>query len=632
MAEAIGIASGAITFATVVVQVGQSILTLKNCWDEMRDAPEDIRKLVREIELLGLILADIEDDLSQDSIYTALQDNKHALKSFNLCKDAADDLDAICMDLSRYVHPSSCMRRSYKALKIVMQSGKIEKYRSRLQNVIQLLTLSQQCYTRALLQLQPLLIAERIVQGSKRSSDSVTYGSTIVAQDNKARILKGNRGYTNHWRLGLPSWMTSKILEISGMKVPCGWNWMLRTYNLVPSSSKVVQLVKKCDVKGVQDLFTSGQASPFDRVIDETYSWGWSLLYYTYEIYTYEIYTADIADIADIAEMIEFLLDQGVSLQATSNYSKLTVLHQLIYFGAYGGQNPQSRIPAMRALLPHLDITEDPTEKNALELLMFFHGPVKEFLFLQQNCYQFFYELPLSERIRVAITVADTQWFLLPTPELIETIIGQDILEAEVFQYACYSWYIQRVTTLFHIAARIMGCMHLHSQDDRTTSALTEESELLVSLWGSFVQRSLDAHVNIHRYVDGMTPFLEFYWGYHESEYTPEDQRYFFDLALKVWLKTLQEGGVDLERYGRNEERIWKTEWIPRESHQLSDYDRHSRTTKARLIGFSYGPSIEDWHVWVSEPSDSLVGEFWDLIERPVEVMPGAWPINDCEY
>lgn len=147
------------------------------------------------------------------------------------------------------------------------------------------------------MQLQPLLIAERIVQGSKRSSDSVTYGSTVVAQgifhfelyykhgtnhnttDNKTKILKGNRGYTNRWRLGLPSWMTSKILEISGIKVPCGWNWMLRTYNLVPSSSKVVQLVKKGDVKGVQDLFTSGQASPFDLVVDGERPWGRSLLY-----------------------------------------------------------------------------------------------------------------------------------------------------------------------------------------------------------------------------------------------------------------------------------------------------------------------------------------------------------------
>lgn len=152
-------------------------------------------------------------------------------------------------------------------------------------------------YYRALLQLQPVLIAERIVQGSKRSSDSVAYGSTVVAQgifhfklyykhgtnhnttDNKARILKGNRGYTNRWRLGLPSWMTSKILEISGIKAPCGWNWMLRTYNLVPSSSKVVQLVQKGDVKGVQDLFTSGQASPFDLVVDDKWPWEQSLFF-----------------------------------------------------------------------------------------------------------------------------------------------------------------------------------------------------------------------------------------------------------------------------------------------------------------------------------------------------------------
>lgn len=342
----------------------------------------------------------------------------------------------------------------------------------------------------------------------------------------------------------------------------------------------------------------------------------------------YTLYTADIVDTSD---MVEFLLGQGASPQGPSNLPGFTALHYLVYFG-WGGRNSPSRIPAMRALLPHLDITEDPTEKNVPRLLTIFRGHVKEFLFLQQNCCQFFYELPLSERIRVAVTAADTHWFLLPTPELIQTIIGQNILQAETFQYECYAQHIQRMTTLVHLAARILGCVQLHLQYSGSINTSREEPKLLVSLWASFVQRSLDAQVDIHRYVDGMTPFLDFYWGYHESDYTPKDQRYFFDLVLKVWLKTLQEGGVDLKLYGRNEDRIWKTKWIPRESHQLPDYHRHSQTTKARLIGFSYGPSIEDWHVWVSEPSDSLVGEFWDLIERPVEVMPGAWPINDYEY
>ena len=69
------------------------------------------------------------------------------------------------------------------------------------------------------------------------------------------------------------------MLEISGIKAPGGWNWMLRTYNLVPSSSKVVQLVKKGDVKGVRDWFTSRKASSFDLVADDKYPWGKSLFH-----------------------------------------------------------------------------------------------------------------------------------------------------------------------------------------------------------------------------------------------------------------------------------------------------------------------------------------------------------------
>jgi hypothetical protein len=45
-----------------------------------------------------------------------------------------------------------------------------------------------------------------------------------------------------------------------------------------------------------------------------------------------------------------------------------------------------------------------------------------------------------------------------------------------------------------------------------------------------------------------------------------------------------------------------------------------------RVIGFAYGHSPEDWNIWLAEASDAFVGQFWDIIERPVEVMPGAWP------
>jgi hypothetical protein len=151
MAEVIGVVSGAITFATVLVQIGNTISSLKECYDSLCDAPDNLRKLVREIELFGYILAAIGEDLSQ-SPNTALGNNKHALRSFTLCKDAAKELDIVCTDLVRETKSPNRLRRSLKSVKIVLQRGKIEKHRTHLQHAIQLLILSQQCYVRYIFQ------------------------------------------------------------------------------------------------------------------------------------------------------------------------------------------------------------------------------------------------------------------------------------------------------------------------------------------------------------------------------------------------------------------------------------------------------------------------------------------------
>lgn len=147
MAEVVGIVSGAITFATVLVQIRNTITTLKESYDNLRDAPDDLRKLVQEIEVFGFILADIGDDLSR-SPNPASGKNKHALKSFNLCKDAAKELDIVCTDIVREIKSRNRLSRSFETVRIVLQKGKIEKHKIHLQHTIQLLMLSQQCYVR----------------------------------------------------------------------------------------------------------------------------------------------------------------------------------------------------------------------------------------------------------------------------------------------------------------------------------------------------------------------------------------------------------------------------------------------------------------------------------------------------
>lgn len=80
-------------------------------------------------------------------------------------------------------------------------------------------------------------------------------------------IIQSYRGQTAYiWRLTLPTWMCSKALEFAGMRVPAGWNWFFRVYNLIPSNSKVVDLVSHGDIEGLRECFASKEASPFDRI------------------------------------------------------------------------------------------------------------------------------------------------------------------------------------------------------------------------------------------------------------------------------------------------------------------------------------------------------------------------------
>ncbi|KAJ5768095.1 hypothetical protein N7533_000678 [Penicillium manginii] len=123
MAEVIGVVSGALTFATVVAQVTKSTIQIKDCWGQIRDAPEDLERLVREIDIFGLILMDIEEDLSKDSVAGVLKNNNHALKSFELCREAAVDLETASEGLMAEMRSAKGFKRSYASLRVVCENG-----------------------------------------------------------------------------------------------------------------------------------------------------------------------------------------------------------------------------------------------------------------------------------------------------------------------------------------------------------------------------------------------------------------------------------------------------------------------------------------------------------------------------
>jgi hypothetical protein len=177
-----------------------------------------------------------------------------------------------------------------------------------------------------------------------------------------------------------------------------------------------------------------------------------------------------------------------------------------------------------------------------------FHGTAKDFLFLQQNCFPSFYQRPLSDRIEMAIDIAEWHGLCSDVPELFRTIIGQSNLESKDIQLES-EVRLRRKTTLFHCVARNMGCWQREQEEVYSKSAFyNRDPGLGYELWHEIFQEYFCAGANIHHLVGGQTPFLAFLDGYEYSRISP---RIAYDQVIRAWLEALQVAGVDLHKFGK---------------------------------------------------------------------------------
>ncbi|KAK7890411.1 hypothetical protein LTR67_008297 [Exophiala xenobiotica] len=95
---------------------------------------------------------------------------------------------------------------------------------------------------------------------------------------------------------------------------------------------------------------------------------------------------------------------------------------------------------------------------------------------------------------------------------------------------------------------------------------------------------------------------------------------------LRNWAHEVRLAGQDLQAYGR-----WEQELLSNMNREFLLYRYDSITV--RLINFEFGPSPQDWQIWVATSMDESTGEFWEAVEdeEPVLDIPGSWPILDPE-
>lgn len=122
-------------------------------------------------------------------------------------------------------------------------------------------------------------------------------------------------------------------------------------------------------------------------------------------------------------------------------------------------------------------------------------------------------------------------------------------------------------------------------------------------------------------FLDSLKPVLIF-----------QDAQGRLDISSMVqrWATELSSVGFspqDLVRYGRKtHKKLISFDRIYAYFTRVPNFDSFSEW---RLIGFEYGPRIEDWKGYISSPwadlLDDYFAEFWYVIEHPWEFMVGAW-------
>jgi len=147
MAEVLGVLASGISVGTLAAQIVNSVTKLKSYWDEIKEAPEDIKLLIEEIEDLQLLLTEMEEDQRGNPMSSMILDSSSASKCLSLCKRGADTLKLLVEDLGADIEAPARLKRKWASAKVVLKKDKIEKYKSRLGSAIRLLSLSHQYYT-----------------------------------------------------------------------------------------------------------------------------------------------------------------------------------------------------------------------------------------------------------------------------------------------------------------------------------------------------------------------------------------------------------------------------------------------------------------------------------------------------
>ena len=258
---------------------------------------------------------------------------------------------------------------------------------------------------------------------------------------------------------------------------------------------------------------------------------------------------------------------------------------------------------------------------------MHYRGPVPAFSVLLKHMDTNIAELPMDLRCELAIELARHARF--NSPELFILALHCDPISPPAIYYQN-----EHRTTLLHAVGGALGILWKYNNTKSAYWTDIKDREKWISDWKSILQALVAGGADLHvtcqvswlglGYIQA-TPLL-FMFLLRDHCTREELVQINLQYSMNLWISALSDSGVDLTKYGQRERLIWNSADILKCRHDdprdpFSDYYFGQR----RLISFDYGPSPKNWKLWENEPTDEFAGDFWLMLDRKEEIMPGTW-------
>jgi hypothetical protein len=148
MAE-FGVISGSLGIVSLAIQVANSVKKLKDFLNSVKEAPDEIKYTIRQIEALDLVLSDRGADEDDQNISEAASIAMGTCKMF--LNQAAGNLQIIVKELDLAIS----QRKRMGSFKAVLKQSTLDKLKQRLRDAQDLLVLSNQYYLQSVLSNYP---------------------------------------------------------------------------------------------------------------------------------------------------------------------------------------------------------------------------------------------------------------------------------------------------------------------------------------------------------------------------------------------------------------------------------------------------------------------------------------------